>query len=220
MFKGISHVRVEGGRLLLSKDGQQVDDELEGGVFQLRATSLDMIARTSTEFENSWQVGNEKVNGDLYVRNANYIEIPTFRPVSVAERGEAKFNIHATMALTDSRIYGFHGEHFVGQAGQIFLHVSSADHTKAAVAFQDGERNQSCSLNISVQLKHDLFQSTFRPLWLGNQRATVDILIGICGFQHSHESLSDFGETQNVVMASGVWSAELRSIMLSTACSA
>lgn len=160
---------MEAGKLLLSRNGRQVDDELEGGLFQFRASSIEMIARTTVEFENSWRVAGEKVNGDSYAKRANYIELPTSRPVSDVER-EAKFSIHAEMSSKDSMVYGFEGEHFQEQADLIMLHVVSADET-------------------------------------------IDLRLGICGFHRSHEVRTDF------VMASGVWSVELRSIILSTTCS-
>lgn len=214
MLSGISHARVEAGKLLLSGNGRQIDDELEGGVFEFRATSIDLIARTTIEFENSWRVGGERVNGDSYAKRANYIEMPTSRLVSDAERGEAKFSIHAKMSSNDSMVYGFQGEHFQGQAELILLHIASADETRAAAGFQiiDPMQSRTGALDITVQLKHDLFQSTFRPLWLGIHHATIDLRLGICGFQRDHERPAD------LVMASGVWSVELRSIVLSTPC--
>jgi hypothetical protein len=211
MLSGISHARVEAGKLLLSRNSRQIDAELEGGVFEFQATSIDLIARTTIEFENSWHVGGEKVNGDSYAKRANYIEMPSSRLVSDAERGEAKFSIHAEMS-SNSMIYGFQGEHFQGQAKLIMLHIASADETRAAAGFQiiDPMQSRAGALDISLQLKHELFQSTFRPLWLGIHHATIDLRLGICGFQQDHELPAD------LVMASGVWSVELRSIVLST----
>jgi hypothetical protein len=222
MFKGISRAKVDGAKLLLSRNGRQVDDKLDGTVFHLRGTSTELIARTVTEFESAWRVGEEKVSADLYVKHTNYIDIPTLRPVSVSEKGRTRFTVSARMSLGADRVYGFQGDQFLGQAELILLHIASADETRAAVGFhgRNDEANQAASLNISIHLEQEVFQATFKPLWLGNQTAAVDVVVGVCGFTRGPESSSrDAADPQSFVMASGVWSAELRSVVLSTTCS-
>ena len=104
MLSGISHARVEAGKLLLSRNSRQIDAELEGGVFEFRATSIEMIARTTVEFENSWRLAGEKVNGDSYAKRANYIVCRLPLVKKDAERGEAKFSIHAKMSSNDRMV--------------------------------------------------------------------------------------------------------------------
>ena len=162
--------------------------------------------------------GEEKVSVDLYVKT-NYIDIPTLRPINVMEAAKTGFSISANLSLGTNKVYGFQGERFLGPAGSILLRVASADETRTAVGFHGpvDAASEAASLHISVNLEHELFQSTFKPLWLGNRTATIDVIVGVCGFgRGSMAAVGDLEDVPGFVMASGVWSAELKSVMLST----
>ncbi|WP_322513869.1 hypothetical protein SR870_12385 [Rhodopseudomonas palustris] len=216
MFDGVSHSRLDGSRLLLSGDHARWKNlELDGAIQYLRGTSNDLVVRTTTEFDNVWQAGGERISAELYVRHTNYIERPTLRPVSLTEKSATRFGISAEITFAGQHVYGFEGERFLGRAQSAFLYVVSAERTRAAVEFHGGDeaRGGSPFLNISIQLSYDVFQSTFKPLWLGAQRAAIDVTVGVCGFRQTGSSL-DQDDTGDFVMASGAWSAELKSLSL------
>lgn len=216
MFEGVSRSRLDGSRLLLSGDrGHWEEQELDGAVLYLHGTSSDLMVRTITEFDNVWLAGGERVSAELYVRHTNYIDMPTLRPVSVSERSDTKFGISAEMSFGHRQVYGFQGEHFLGRAERAFLYVVSSDKTRAAIEFHGGEGSGSPFVNISIQLAYEVFQSTFKPLWLGSPRAVVDVTVGVCGFRRVGSNF-DEENASDVVMASGAWSAELKSLSLTT----
>ena len=218
MFEGVLRSRLDGSRLVLSGDSDHLEDmELEGTVLYMRGTSNDLVVRTITEFENVWLVGGDKVSAEIYVRHTNYIEMPTRRPLSLPEKSLTRFGISAEMVLANSRIYGFQGERFLGRAQRTFLQLVSADKTRAAVEFHKGDdpSGNSPFFNVSIQLSYEEFQSTFKPLWLGASRATVEIMIGVCGFRRADGLDTDALDGEDFVMASGAWSADLKSLSLS-----
>lgn len=219
MFEGVLRSRLDGSRLVLSGDPDHLEDlKLEGAVLYMRGAGNDLVVRTITEFENVWLVGGDKVSAEIYVRYTNYIEMPTLRPVSLSEKSSTRFGISAEMVLANSRVYGFQGERFLGRAKKTFLYIVSADKTRAAVEFHKGDDPSGSSpfLNISIQLSHDEFQATFKPLWLGASQATVELTIGVCGFRRTDVLDTDplDGDAEDFVMASGAWSADLKSLSL------
>jgi hypothetical protein len=216
MFEGVSHSRLDGSRLVLSGNhGHWQDVELDGAVLHLRGTSNDLVLRTITEFDSVWLAGGERISAELYVRHTNYVEMPTLRPVSLAENSATRFGISAEVLFGSQHVYGFQGERFLGRAQKAFLYVVSADTTRAAVEFHGGDESSGASpfVNISIQLSYEVFQSTFKPLWLGCPHATVDVTVGVCGFRQRGHSLDD-EDARDFVMASGAWSAELKSLSL------
>ncbi len=216
MFEGVFHSRLDRSRLLLSSDRDHRDSlECDGVVEYIRGTSRDLVVRTITDFDSVWQAGGERISAEFYIRHTNYIDIPTLRPVSIAGKSVTRFGISAELSLDSQRIYGFQGEHFLGRARKAFLYLVSAEKTRAAVEFHGGEKSNDASpfVNISIQLSYDVFQSTFKPLWLGASRGVVDVTVGVCGFRLAGLSADDH-EVRDFVMASGAWSAELRSLSL------
>lgn len=216
MFEGVSLSRLEGSKLLLTGDRQHGESlELDGAIQYLRGTSGDLMLRTITEFDNVWLAGGERISVELYVRHTNYIERPTLRPVSRAENAATRFGISAELSFGDQHVHGFQGDQFLGRAQKAFLYVVSADATRAAVEFHGGDifNGMKPFVNISIQLSYDVFQSTFKPLWLGSPRAAIDVTVGVCGFRQRDSSPAD-EDKQDFVMASGAWSAELKSLSL------
>lgn len=216
MFEGVSRSRLDGSRLLLMSDHEHWGNvELDGTIQYLRGTSKDLMLRTITEFDNTWLAGGERISPELYVRHANYIEMPTLRPVSLTESSATRFEISGEMSFGSRHVYGFQGEQFLGRAEKAFLYVVSADTTRAAVEFHCDDASGSASpfVNVSIQLSYEIFQSTFKPLWLGSPRAAVDVTVGVCGFRQGGPPLAD-EDARDFVMASGAWSAELKSLSL------
>ncbi|HEY8333368.1 MAG TPA: hypothetical protein VIQ05_06190 [Tardiphaga sp.] len=216
MFDEVSGCRIDGSRLLLTGDHHHwANLELDGAVLYLHGTSNDLVVRTITEFENVWLAGGERISAEIYVRHTRYIDMPTLRPVSLAEKSATRFAISAEISLGRQQVYGFEGERFLGRAQRVFLYVISADRTRAAVEFHGGTDVSGAApfVNISIQLSYEVFQSTFRPLWLGAPRAAIDITVGVCGFRREGSSPED-GDARDFVMASGAWSAELKSLSL------
>jgi hypothetical protein len=213
MFESVSRSRLDGGRLLLTGGHDRWEElELDGAVLYLRGTGSDLVLRTITEFDNVWLAGGERISAELYVRHTNYVEMPTLRPVSLAENAATRFGISAEISFGSQHVYGFQGEEFLGRAQKAFLYVVSADTTRTAVEFHGGETDgASPFVNISIQLSYEVFQSTFKPLWLGSPRAAVDVTVGVCGFRQEGQTPDD---ASDFVMASGAWSAELKSLSL------
>ncbi|RYH68022.1 MAG: hypothetical protein EON54_03130 [Alcaligenaceae bacterium] len=219
MFEGVLHSRLDGSKLLLSRDQDHRENlELDGAVEYLRGTSKDLVVRTITDFESIWLAGGERISPEFYIRHTNYIDIPTLRPVNLVEKSDTRFGISAELSLGHQGIYGFQGKQFLGRAQKAFLYVVSADKTRAAVEFHGGDHNNGASafVNISIQLCYDVFQSTFKPLWLGSSQGFIDVTIGVCGFRLPTSTLDD-QDTRGFVMASGAWSADLRSLSLAIA---
>lgn len=219
MFDGVVRSHLHGSRLLLSRDlDDQASLELESTVYYLRGRGSDLLVRTITEFENVWFAGGDRVSAESYVQHTNYVDMPTLRPVSLSERSKTRFGLSAEFSLANERIYGFQGEHFLGAAERASLYISSADETRAAVEFHAGDDTSGNVpfVNVSIQLAYEEFQSTFKPLWLGSRHATIDVTIGVCGFRSV--DMSD-GTVDHFVMATGAWSADLTSLILSIAAS-
>lgn len=216
MFDEVSRSRLDGSRLLLLGDRDHSKRmELDGALLYLRGTSTNLVVRTTTEFDNVWLASGERISAEIYVRHTNYIDMPTLRPTSMTERADTRFGISAEMSLGKQRVYGFEGDRFFGCAQKAYLHVTSADETRAAVEFQGGDEagNYPPYVKISIQLSFEVFQSTFKPLWLGSPRGIVNVTVGVCGFRPAASSLNDEDEN-DFVMASGAWSAELKSLSL------
>ncbi|WP_022722486.1 hypothetical protein [Rhodopseudomonas sp. B29] len=216
MFEGVSHTRLDGATLLLL-GGQNARKSvaLGGAVLYLRGKSTHLITRTTTDFDTVWLAGGERITAEIFVRHNNYIDMPTLRPRSITEGASTTFGISAEMSLGSQHVYGFQGDRFFGCAQKAFLSVASADETRAAVEFHGGEAAGSMPpyVQVSIHLSTEVFQSTFKPLWLGSPRAVVDVTVGVCGFKPLPSSLGD-EETDDFVMPSGAWSAELKSLSL------